>query len=109
MTSTVREQSAAQDLASPADLACKAVLDRARQELPTAAFNLWFADLAPGALRDDVLELVAPNAYVKNWLVRHHMDLMVSSVREALGSAVRVKLKTERAKPSGEGDLEVGE
>src|SRR2546421_3328644 len=97
MTPSVKEQSAAEGMGSPARAACDAVLERARRELPAPAFNLWFADLLPGGFRDDVIELLAPNAYVKNWLAGHHMDLMTASVREVLGPKVRVKLKIERA------------
>src|SRR6266540_31379 len=98
MTPSVKEQSAAEGMGSPARAACEAVLERARRELPAPAFNLWFADLLPGGFRDDVLELLAPNAYVKNWLAGHHMDLMTASVREVLGPKVQVKLRIERAK-----------
>src|SRR5947208_2057866 len=97
MTPSVKEQSAAEGMGSPARAACDAVLERARRELPAPAFSLWFADLLPGGFRDDVIELLAPNAYVKNWLAGHHMDLMTASVREVLGPKVRVKLKIERA------------
>src|SRR2546426_10339990 len=97
MTPSVKEQSAAEGMGSPARAACDAVLERARRELPAPAFNLWFADLLPGGFRDDVLELLAPNAYVKNWLAGHHMDLMTTSVHEVLGPKVRIKLRIERA------------
>jgi len=102
MTSSTKEQSAAGGLASPARAACEAVLARARRELAAAAFNMWFADLAPGGLRDDVLELVAPNAYVKNRLVAHHMDLMTGAAREVLGARIQVKVKIERARRSSD-------
>src|SRR2546423_15305649 len=100
MTPSVKEQSAAEGMGSPARAACDAVLERARRELPAPAFNLWFADLLPGGFRGDVIELLAPNAYVKNWLAGHHMDLMTASVREVLGPKVRVKLKIKRSRAS---------
>ncbi|HYT78510.1 MAG TPA: chromosomal replication initiator protein DnaA [Actinomycetota bacterium] len=75
-----------------------AIMDRARRDLPEAAFNLWFADLRPGDLRGDVLELIVPSAYVKNWLAAHHMDLITGSAREILGPAAKVRLKLERPK-----------
>jgi chromosomal replication initiator protein len=77
-------------------------MDRARRELPEAAFSLWFADLAPGELRGDVLEIIAPNAYVKNWLAAHHVVLMTSAAREVLGSSVSVRVKMQRPKSGGE-------
>jgi chromosomal replication initiator protein len=77
-------------------------MERARRELPEAAFSLWFADLAPGELRGDVLEIIAPNAYVKNWLAAHHAVLMTSAAREVLGSSVSVRVKLRRPKRAGE-------
>jgi chromosomal replication initiator protein len=85
-------------LGSPARAAWDAVLERARQELPEAAFNLWFADLEPGELRGDVLEVLAPNAYVKNWLAAHHDALMTSSAQQVLGAGVTVRVKVRRPK-----------
>jgi chromosomal replication initiator protein len=82
---------------TPATAALAAVLDRARRGLSEAQFELWFANLAPGDVKGDVLELVAPSAYVKNWLSGHHMDLITASAREVLGPATRVRLRAERA------------
>ena len=65
---------------SPAHLACAAVLDRARGDLPNAAYEMWFAALAPGKTRGDVVELLAPNGYVKSWLSGHYMDLIGAAV-----------------------------
>jgi len=100
MTPSVKEQSAAKGLTSPAHAAWEAVLERARRELPAAVFNLWFADLAPGSIQDDVVELVAPNGYVKNWLVAHHLDLITKALSDVLGPNVRLKLKAGRGRAS---------
>jgi chromosomal replication initiator protein len=83
-----------------ATAALAAVLERARRGLSEAQFELWFANLAPGDLRGDVLELVAPSAYVKNWLSVHHMDLITASAQEVLGPATRVRLRAEPASPT---------
>jgi chromosomal replication initiator protein len=85
---------------SPARAALAAVLERARRGLSEAQFELWFANLSLGDLKGDVLELVAPSAYVKNWLRGHHMDLITSSVQQVLGPSARVHL---RADPAGRG------
>jgi chromosomal replication initiator protein len=79
--------------------ACAAVLDRARNELPQAAFDMWFAGLLPGSQRGEVVELVAPSSYVKSWLSGHYMDLIAASVTETLGPASRVRLRA--APPNG--------
>jgi chromosomal replication initiator protein len=86
----------------PARAAWAAITERARRDLPEAAFNLWFADLRPGEVKGDVFDLIAPSAYVKNWLAGHHMDLITASAREVLGPKATVRLKLDRQK-RGEG------
>ncbi|HEX9236024.1 MAG TPA: DnaA/Hda family protein, partial [Actinomycetota bacterium] len=83
---------------SPEQRACAAVLERARRDLPEAAFEMWFAGLAPGKVRGDVVELLTPSPYVRTWLSGHYMDLIAASVATALGPEARVRL---RAAPSG--------
>jgi chromosomal replication initiator protein len=78
------------------------MMGRARRELPEAAFSLWFADLTPGELRGDVLEIIAPNAYVKNWLAAHHVALMAAAAREVLGRSVTIRIKILRPQRRGE-------
>ena len=84
----------------PAQAACSAVLERARRDLTEASFKLWFADLSAGGLKGQVLELVAPSTYVKNWLASHYMDLILASARESLGPKTRVRLRTEQVRGS---------
>jgi chromosomal replication initiator protein len=98
VTSPATEHASAERLDPPARAAWEAVIEHARQELPESAFNLWFADLAPGELRGDVLEIIAPNAYVKNWLTAHHVALMTASAQEVLGPSVTVRLVVRRGK-----------
>src|SRR2546427_526926 len=51
----------------PAEAAYGAVVESARRELPESSFKLWFSDLAPGELKGDLFELIAPNGYVRRW------------------------------------------
>jgi len=67
--------------------------------LPEAAFEMWFAGLAPGKVRGDVVELLTPSPYVRTWLSGHYMDLIAASVATALGPEARVRL---RAAPSAQ-------
>src|SRR6266545_4570117 len=55
MTSPLVERSAHAPV-EPSRATCAAIIDRARRDLPEAAFNLWFTDLRAGALKGDVLE-----------------------------------------------------
>jgi chromosomal replication initiator protein len=88
---------------TPAQSACTAVLDRARQDLPPAAFEMWFAKLRPGKVKGEVVELVAPNGYVRSWLSGHYMDLIQAAVGETLGGSMKVRLKAARAERGGAG------
>jgi chromosomal replication initiator protein len=78
-----------------------AVLERAKRDLPAAAFDMWFSGLAPGRLKGQVVELVAPNGYVKSWLAGHYMDLIAAAVRESTGGTLRVRVRASRAPEPG--------
>ena len=47
------------------------VLDRARTELPETTFLMWFTDVRPIALRDQVLSLAVPSQFVRERLQLH--------------------------------------
>jgi chromosomal replication initiator protein len=81
------------------EVACQAVLARARTDLSEPQFKLWFAGLSPGKARGDLVELIAPSAYVKTWLSGHYMDLITKAVADALGANAVVRLKVPRPVP----------
>ena len=97
MTPSLADRPLDQPPAGPAQAAHHAVLERARRDLPEASYKLWFVDLAPGELKGDLLDLVAPNGYVKRWLASHYMDLITVSVRDVLGPKARVRLRIDPA------------
>ncbi len=80
----------------PAHAAWTAVLERAKLELPPAAFDMWFSALEPGKSKGRVVELVAPSGYVRSWLSGHYMDLIAAAVADRLGPAARVHLRAAR-------------
>ncbi len=69
-------------------------MEGARRQLSEASFRLWFAELAPGELRGDTLELLAPSAYVKKWLAGHYMDLITVSAQGVLGPSAKVRIRS---------------
>jgi chromosomal replication initiator protein len=101
MTSSATEHPTVGEPTTPAQTACSAVLERARRDLSEASFKLWFSDLSAGELKGEVLELVAPSAYVKNWLASHYMDLILASARSVLGKKVRVRIRIDGARYGG--------
>jgi chromosomal replication initiator protein len=68
------------------------VVERARRELPEGSFGLWFQDVRATALHDGVLEVVAPSEYVRDWLLKHYLELIQGAASEAVGLPVRVEL-----------------
>ena len=96
MSSKSRQRARASGQSS-VQAACEAVRDRARRDLPEAAYRLWFAELIPGRIKGQVVELVAPTSYVRSWLAGHYMDLITVAVEEALGRAIKVRVKTAEA------------
>jgi chromosomal replication initiator protein len=83
---------------TPAELALSAILERARGELSGTQFDLWFAKLQASQGGDGALEVLAPNAYVRNWLVGHHMTLLTQCAGDAMGPGTKVRVKTVRVK-----------
>ncbi|HYV02454.1 MAG TPA: chromosomal replication initiator protein DnaA, partial [Actinomycetota bacterium] len=71
------------------------------RDLSEAAYRLWFADLQPGKMRGQVVDLIAPSGYVRSWLVGHYMDLISVAVREALGTGARVKVRAAAEPAAG--------
>jgi chromosomal replication initiator protein len=89
--------------ADPAQAAFHEIKERARRELPDAAFNLWFGDLVCSGLGPSGLELVAPTAYVRNWLVKHHLSLVTGAARSVLGPDATVQIRAAKRSPDASG------
>jgi chromosomal replication initiator protein len=68
------------------------VVERARRELPESSVALWFQGVRATALRDGVLEVVAPSEYVRDRLAKQYLDLIQAAAAEAVGAPVRVEL-----------------
>jgi chromosomal replication initiator protein len=81
-----------------ADVVWSRVLERAKSELPDSTYRMWFADVRPGRLEEGVLEVVAPSDYVRDWLARHYMELILTAARQAAGD-IRVRVFSDPARP----------
>jgi len=71
------------------------VVERARAALPESTISMWFAEVRPAALHDDVLELFAPSEYVRDRLARNHLGLIRSAASESAGHPVTVRLEID--------------
>jgi chromosomal replication initiator protein len=75
------------------------VVERARRELPESSYAMWFSGVRATALRDGVLEIVAPSHYVRDWLARHYLDLIRAAAEDSLGHPVQIRLGTDHRPP----------
>ena len=75
-----------------AELVWARVLERARTELPESSFGMWFSEARPRRLEEGVLEVMTPSDYVRDWLARHYMDLILGAAQQAVGGPLQVRL-----------------
>ena len=71
------------------------VLTRARAELPETTIVMWFSDVRPIGLHDDVLSLAVPSQLVKERLQHSHLAMMEDAVAVSMGRPIKVKLDVD--------------
>ncbi|GBC87750.1 Chromosomal replication initiator protein DnaA [bacterium HR12] len=74
------------------------VLEHARREIPEVSFSMWFSGVRARALRDGVLEVVAPSAYVRDRLAQQYAPLLERAAADVLGAPVRVRLEASETR-----------
>jgi chromosomal replication initiator protein len=74
-----------------------AVLERARAELPETTFLMWFTDVRPLRIEDQVLSLAVPSQFVRERLQHNHLSLIESSAAEAFGRPVKIEMEVDEA------------
>jgi chromosomal replication initiator protein len=84
------------------------VVDRAREELPSSSFNMWFSRVRPAALRDGVLSLEVPTDFVRDWLSRNYLGLIQNEAQKAAGEPVRIELNAVTVEATDEDAPEEG-
>src|SRR5438105_4167087 len=75
------------------------VVERAREELPSSSFNMWFSRVRPTGLSSGVLSLLAPSDFVRDWLARNYLDLIQAAAQQAVGEPLRIELGAAPATP----------
>ncbi len=71
------------------------VLERAGVDLPETTVVMWFAEVRPTSLRDDVLELAVPSQLIRERLQHQHLGLIEGAAAEAVGRPVKVILQVD--------------
>jgi chromosomal replication initiator protein len=63
--------------------------------LPDNAMDSWVKPCRAAALDGDHLRLSAPNSFIRDWLVQHHLGTLQAAAREVLGGNPRVTIEVE--------------
>ncbi len=71
------------------------VLARARSELPDTTIVMWFSDVQPVALADEILTLSVPSALVRERLQHNHLSLIEDAAANVLGHQVKIEFRVE--------------
>ena len=66
------------------------VLTKARAELPDTTIVMWFTDVQPLALDDEILSLSVPSPLVRERLQHNHLALIEDAAAEACGHPVKI-------------------
>jgi chromosomal replication initiator protein len=75
--------------------AWSSVLSRARDELPETTLVMWFSDVRPTELTDDVLTLAVPSPLVRERLQHNHLALIEDAVASSYGGRVKIEFEVE--------------
>jgi chromosomal replication initiator protein len=71
------------------------VLSRARDELPETTLVMWFSDVRPTDLTDDILTLAVPSPLVRERLQHNHLALIEEAVATSYGGPVKITFEVE--------------
>jgi chromosomal replication initiator protein len=66
------------------------LLDSLSRKLPTGVIESWFRPCRVVALEGDHVRIAAPNPYVRDWILGHHLATLQAAVQDCLGGHPRV-------------------
>jgi chromosomal replication initiator protein len=81
------------------------VMARARAELADTTIVMWFSDVAPVDLADEVLTLSVPSPLVRERLQHHHLALIEDAAARTLGRPVKIEFRVEEGMRHPLGDV----
>ena len=68
-------------------------LSNIRQNVDPQSFQTWFAPIRPVALQQNELTIQIPNRLFYEWLEEHYVEVLKSSLQQALGTAGRLQYR----------------
>ena len=76
------------------------MLDALTRKLPAAIIDNWIRPCRPLALESDHLQIGAPNAFSRDWLLQHHFQTLQHAAQEILGGNPRLTIVVDEAAAS---------
>src|SRR5574341_789555 len=73
--------------------------EKIKGNLSEQIYDSWFAPIRPMNLDDGTLEIEVPNAFFKDWLVRHYKKLMDETLEQIGGRPLKLEIKVNLSKP----------
>ena len=71
------------------------ILEAAREELPETTIVMWFADVRPIGVADDILHLAVPSALVRERLQHHHLTLIEETAAKICEGPVKIDIQID--------------
>src|SRR6185436_11305104 len=66
---------------------------KARSELPDTTIVMWFSDVQPVRLADEILTLSVPSPLVRERLQHHHLGMIEDAAEQELGHPVKIEFE----------------
>ncbi|TXF91687.1 chromosomal replication initiator protein DnaA [Neolewinella aurantiaca] len=76
-------------------------LQNIRQNVDPQSFQTWFAPIRPVALQQNELTIQIPNRLFYEWLEEHYVDVLKSSLQQALGTTGRLQYRISPSRGEG--------
>jgi chromosomal replication initiator protein len=72
------------------------VLERLKQQLSRPTFETWIQTATIDELKEDVVIIRTPNAFVMNHLQKHYLEILSQAAKEILGRSIEIQLTVDQ-------------
>ena len=72
------------------------LLEALKGKIPETALDSWLRPCRLAALDGDLVRILAPNKFARDWLAQHHVQALETAARDVLGGNPRVLIDVDR-------------
>jgi len=73
------------------------ILDIIKKDLNPQSYQTWFIHTRPASLEENTISVETPNAYFRDWLVDHYMEMVEEAARRVCGKPMGIKFLVAQA------------